>query len=268
MDSKTILLDVGGTFVKCRDGRQVAMPSSGSAEQIAAALQQSVGPLEGVRGIGVAIPGPFDYTQGVFLMRHKFAAVYGQNFASLAGIPDSIPVKYLHDVNAPLLGCIEMLALKDANAALITLGTGLGFSIAIKGKVQFGPDGSPARGLWDLPYKDGILEDAVSARGITAAYARLGGEAELSAKDIAMRAYQGEELALKTYELLGSCLAEALAPIVRETGIDILLFGGQISASLSLFEKPLRDALGALLIERSPEGAVFEGLASLFKETN
>ena len=62
------LLDVGGTFVKCADGRQVPIPSDGSREEIAAALAKAVGPLDGVKGIGVAIPGPFDYREGVFRM--------------------------------------------------------------------------------------------------------------------------------------------------------------------------------------------------------
>lgn len=264
MASKTILLDVGGTFIKCSDGRKIPMPSAGSADDIAAALREAIGDTGGVKGIGVAIPGPFDYGQGTFLMRHKFASVYGRSFAELAGLPDSIPVKYLHDVNAPLIGAIQMLGLRDNNTALVTLGTGLGFSVALKGRVQYAGNGSPAVSLWDRPYGEGILEDIASARGIKAAYARLGGDSSLSARDIALRACDGEQHALETYLDMGSRLGKVLQEVAGEHQLDTVLFGGQISKSLQLFEEPLHEALGSVRIERAPEGAVFEGLSSLF----
>ena len=69
------LLDVGGTFVKCADGRQVPIPSDGSRDIIAAALTEAIGPVEGLKGVGIAIPGPFDYTQGIF---HVLTLVDGE----------------------------------------------------------------------------------------------------------------------------------------------------------------------------------------------
>ena len=88
------LLDVGGTYIKCADGSQVPVPSGGSREAIAAALKKAVGPTDGLRGIAVAIPGPFDFTQGIFLMEHKFAAVKGQRFRSLAEVPETVPLRF------------------------------------------------------------------------------------------------------------------------------------------------------------------------------
>ena len=266
MDMKTILLDVGGTFIKSAGGTQIPSRSNGSREEIAHALQKAIGPADGLEGIGVSIPGPFDYNEGRFLMKHKFAAVYGERFEDLCNLGQSrkIQFKYLHDVNAPLLGAVKMLGLQDCNAALITIGTGLGFSYAVRGSVQVSYNGSPAFSLWNRPCKDGILEDVVSARGICAAYARSGGDISLSAKEISQRAYAGEQLALEVYGTMGSCLAQVLQDLARKLELDVLLFGGQVSSSLSLFEKPLRDVLGPVWIEAVPRGAVFEGLSSLF----
>ena len=259
-------LDVGGTFIKCADGRQVPIRSDGSREDIAAALNESIGPTEGIEGIGVAIPGPFDYARGIFLMQHKFTSVYGVSFRELAQVPEQVGLKFHHDVNVQLRGAIRMLGLEKGNTALVTLGTGLGFAHAISGQVRYNEMGSPARNLWNIPLEGGgILEDRISARGIRAAYAEKTGDSTQSVLAIARRAYAGEEAALEVFSDLGSRLGEALEGIMEELHMDILLMGGQISKSLSLLLPPLRNRLEGIRILPVPEGAVFEGLSSLFE---
>ena len=265
MATNTILLDVGGTFVKGSDGRQTPIASGGTRDDIASALTQAIGQMEALSGIGVAIPGPFDYRQGIFLMKHKYAAVYGERFRDLAGVPETIPVRFMHDVNAPLAGAIRMLGLDSGNTALITLGTGLGFSYAIRGEVQYGPGGSPARSLWNMPLEGGgILEDIISARGIVGAYVRRTGDGSQSALTIAQRAFAGETTAIDVFAQLGDSLGNALKDIVEELQIDTLLMGGQISKSLDLMIRPLQSRLKAICILPLPQGAVFEGLSTLF----
>ena len=56
MATRTILLDIGGTFIKCSDGREIPIDSAGSREEIVSSLRQSV---EGYDSASVAIPGPF-----------------------------------------------------------------------------------------------------------------------------------------------------------------------------------------------------------------
>ena len=141
------LLDIGGTFIKCADGRQIPISSDGSREVIAAALRQAIGDVRGLKGVGVAVPGPFDFEKGIFRMEHKFAAVKGVSFRELVSIPESVPLKFGHDVNTLLDGAVRMRALRHINTALVTLGTGLGFSYALHGKVQCNEAGSPARSL-------------------------------------------------------------------------------------------------------------------------
>lgn len=261
---KTILLDIGGTFIKRSDGRQIPISSSGSRDGIVAALRKAVGPTEALDGIGVAIPGPFDYTNGVFHMVHKFAAVNGESFRALAGVPDRVALRFQHDVNAVLLGALRMQGLK--NAALLTLGTGLGFAYAVDGQVQCNEQGSPARSLWNLPCKGGILEDIASARGIRIAYAQTTGDGFQNPLSIARKAYNGEKAALAVYQRMGTILAEYLRPLREELGFETLLLGGQISNSLSLFADKLQDALPGTSIDPAPKGAVFEGLSSLFAD--
>lgn len=265
MDMKTILLDIGGTYIKRSDGRQFPALSSGSRGEVADALRKAIGPLAGVDGIGVAVPGPFDFRNGIFLMRHKYASVYGESFRALAKVPDSIPVKFHHDVNTLLLGAMKMLGLEGDDVAIVTLGTGLGFGHAVSGQVQYSPGGSPAVSLWNRPLPDGgILEDELSAGGICRAYSRASGRKCRSALSVSRMAYAGNPEALKVYEDLGARLGGVIKGLSHELSIQTLLLGGQISGSMSLMETPLRDALPGIRIMQAPENAVFEGLKSLF----
>ena len=258
-------LDVGGTFIKCADGRQVPIRSDGTREEIASTLKEAIGPAEGLKGVGVAIPGPFNYSEGVFLMQHKFSAVYGVSFRELTRLPEDVALRFHHDVNVLLLGSIRMLGLEGGNTALVTLGTGLGFAYAENGKVRYNQMGSPARSLWNLPLKEGgILEDRISARGISSAYARKTGDPTLSALAVARRAYAGDEAALEVFSDLGDRLGEVLAGLADELDIHTLLMGGQIAKSLSLMLRPLQNRLEGIRILPVPEGAVFEGLSTLF----
>ena len=260
------LLDVGGTFIKCADGRQVPIHSEGSREEIAAALKEAIGPTEGLKGVGVAIPGPFDFAEGIFLMQHKFPDVYGVSFRELTQLPEHIELRFHHDVNVLLRGAIRILGLEKENTALVTLGTGLGFAHAINGQVQYNDLGSPARSLWNIPLEDGgILEDRISARGIQAAYVHKTGDSTPSVLAIAQRAYAGQDAAQEVFSDLGDLLGKSLERILHELHTDTLLMGGQIAKSLSLMLRPLQNRLEEIRISPVPEGAVFEGLSSLFE---
>ena len=252
--SDCLLLDVGGTFIKCSDGRCIPMPSGGTRDDIAAALRLAVA---GLVPEAVAIPGPFDYEKSIFLMKHKFAAVYGESFRALAGLPEDADIFFCHDVIADLLGC------EGDNMALVTLGTGLGFAHKENGRVQVGPTGSPARAIYNLPWGEGILEDTVSARGLRNAYARLTGRSDLSAAQIGHLAQEGDEAALQVFSDLGETLGQALAPLLEELRVGTLLLAGQVSRSLPLFERPLRNALDGIDVRPAPAGAVFAGLNRL-----
>ena len=266
MVTRTTLLDVGGTFIKRSDGNMFPIDSHGSSETIARSLATAIGPMDGLSGIGIAIPGPFDFQQGIFLMKHKFAAVYGRSFRELVNIPEKVQLVFHHDVNAVLLGSVKMLGLERENVALVTLGTGLGFAYALKGQVQYAPSGSPARNIWNLPVKEGgILEDYVSARGICRAYASQGGDTEESPRSIAEKAYDGDKSAREAYESVGVNLGQALGQAIGDLGINTVLIGGQIGQSFSLMEEALRHQLEGVRLVSVPSGAVFEGLSSLLK---
>ena len=272
-----ILFDVGGTFLKSSLGirgigpiedtfASVPMPSAGSAAEIVDSIRESVRiQTENAAKLGMKVtdlaadvPGPFDYSSGRFLMKHKFAAVYGMSFYDILG--EDLPMTFMHDVNCALLGhIVSDPSLRTGNVALVTLGTGLGFSYANGGKIAKNADGGPAESLWNQPYRDGILEDAVSRRGIIAAY---GGSEGIDVKEISERARKGDTAARAAFESAGKSFAEGAAPLLKRLEIGHLVFAGQISRSFDLIRPGIGDALQcAISVSPDIQGAVFKGLA-------
>ena len=266
MATKTILLDVGGTFIKCSDGREIPIDSAGSREAIAASLREAVGDAQAA---AVAIPGPFDYAFGTFLMKHKFAAVYGECFSELIGFNGS--VRFIHDVNCMLLGALQNPAYSSyCRVALVTIGTGLGFAVSVNGQLQCNAAGSPAVPLYNRPYRGGIAEDYVSKRGVMRTWCELTGKPwpdGQTVKDVALSP-EGKEVFART----GAYLAEAAAPLLEELGIECLLLGGQIAKSFHLMEDTLKAELGKLpgLKQISPlpnlDSATFDGLRAVLEK--
>ena len=279
MDTSRILLDVGGTFIKCSDGREIPIDSAGKRDSIVESLRTAVGDASEV---AVAIPGPFDYDRGIFLMKHKFAAVYGERFEDLVkispraslGRDDNSVISseveksrfvFIHDVNAMLLGEMASGAGKGYDrVALVTLGTGLGFAMSLDGKLNNNEMGSPAVPLWNRPYGKGILEDYVSKRGFLRGFPE-----GLTVKDLAMKANHGDSAALFRFADAGAVLAQSIAPILKEYRIECLLFGGQISRSFNLFGPAVRSGLAKVSslkqISRVSDisSATFNGLKTL-----
>lgn len=259
MDRK-ILLDIGGTFIKCSDGREIPIDSDGPREGIVSALREAV---SGYSQVAAAVPGPFDYVHGTFLMKHKFAAVYGENFADIIGRPGE-NVRLGHDVYVMLHG--EMCcgaAAGYACSALVTLGTGLGFALSENGVILTDSYLSPSHQIYDLPCGDGILEDYVSKRGF------LRGFGGVTVKELALKADDGDEAAAARFRECACILALNLAPILTEHKTECLLFGGQISRSFHLMERTLREGLSSVgsLRHIGPvsdiSNATFNGLRTL-----
>ena len=265
-----LLFDVGGTFLKAviADGNgrfvpdteySVPMPSDGPREEIEQAL---IAALErGMRSAadrglrigctGIAFPGPFDFGLGIPLMTHKFRNIYGISLLDLlrtrTDVGPTMPVLFMHDVNAAMLGEMRCGNARGfANAALIALGTGLGFACCLDGEVQYAPTGSPRITVYKKPFRDGILEDYVAKRGFLRLYGEITGQdtgPSLTVADLGRMAGEGDARARETFATVGGILAAALRDLLVEHGVECLLLGGQISRSFAHMEAALRDGL-------------------------
>jgi glucokinase len=202
-------------------------------------------------GIGIAFPGPFDYENGIPLMEHKFSNIYGINlreaFHGIHGIPSDLPMRFMHDANAVLAGELwKGNAVGYENAAVVTLGTGLGFAFSDNGVVQCNSLGGPLVTIYKHSYRQGILEDYASQRGFLHIYREIAGNAKhgkIKVSDIGRWADEGDQHSIQTFSEVGSILAEALKKIMIERNIQCLLLGGQISRSFHHFEESLKQGL-------------------------
>ncbi|WDF70136.1 ROK family protein [Sphingobacterium oryzagri] len=136
-----------------------------------------------VSRLGIAMPGPFDYENGISLMKNqdKYDALYKLNVCD--GIMHSLEmekdIRFINDAAAFLQGEIFAGNLQQKAKILgITLGTGLGSAVWSQGEKAFDAD------LWNTPYKESIFEEYLVTRWFTRRFEELTGEREEGFKDI------------------------------------------------------------------------------------
>ncbi len=267
---KTVLaIDAGGTYLKAclfdggapltETAASFAVDSSGELEPIRQAYRAMLGEMRAradaleleIVGVAVDTPGPFDYRNGVSLMKHKYTAMYGVPLRPwYREVLGDVEVRFLHDSHAFILGALEQ-APKSRNIAGIMLGTGLGFALMNDGRALITEAGSPQVSIYARPFRGGIAEDIISAGGIVNAYAKKTGTLLGGAKAVADRAEAGDADALAVHTELGEAIGELIHDIIAEQGSEVLFLGGQISRSFELFAYPLEKALSDIPSLRS-----------------
>ena len=295
-NSAYILMDVGGTFIKSGlmsadgiliDGSQQTVPinSDGTKDEICNSLTSAVS--QGIAlckyfgytpsGVGMCMPGPFNYNTGVSSMVHKFAAIKDIPLkevvmTALDGL--EMPIVFGHDVNTQLYG--EMCggnAKGYDNVCLVALGTGLGFSMANDGKVLQTETGSPLVSIWNLPYNGGILEDYASKRGFYNTWEIVTGSRpseDMTVAEMGRLAGEGDQTALEVFRKVGEFIGKNIKDKLTEYNIKCLLFGGQISRSFRFMEDAVRKELAeieGLEIRTVSDfsNAAFKGLVKILK---
>lgn len=243
-----LVMDIGGSFIKYGlvDANGVLLPASvgktathsgSSASEVFSEVDRLVAKTETGAQVAVSIPGPFNYTNGVFLMQHKFASLYGMSLTPLFQKRGK-EVVYVHDSTAFLLGE------GDGNCAGIMLGTGFGFALAQGGRVCIGQDQRPAIPLWNKPFRDGIAEDYVSRRAIRALYKQVSRcPDDPDVKEINERAQAGDMAAWDTFQKTAEAIVSVLDMYVPRTLYHgRIVLGGQIAHAGAFLIPRLRQA--------------------------
>lgn len=259
-------MDIGGTSIHAAlvadDGAVCELPSvavdSSPAATPGAIVETFAAPIRAAWGrfdrVGICIPGPFDYRNGVSLMTHKFRSLHGIDLraALIAAVPalDGMEIVFRHDANSFLLGEIRFGVLKGAQrAGAMTLGTGLGAAFYADGHVFENELGSPAPEvtIWKTPYRDGCVEDYVSGRAVVEKYRGLqpGFAPSGGAKAVEEAATAGDAAARRVYSEFGADLGTILIPWCQRLKPEAIVLGGQVAKGFALFGDELRKALGA-----------------------
>jgi glucokinase len=252
--------DIGGSHISCAaidlvsgkiirntltersvDNQAQANTIIGTWTQALSAVLENV-PLENVKGIGFAMPGPFDYVKGISYIRGvaKYENLYGINItdaiSNSLSVKDGFLIRFMNDASSFAVGEAWAGSAANFNRSLsITLGTGFG-SAFIRNRIPIvdGPEVPKLGCIYHLPFKDGIADDYFSTRGLLSRYKKLTGKELDGVKELA--ALAGTEKAVTDLFIdFGENTGLFLAPWLNKFKAEILVIGGNISHAYNLF---------------------------------
>lgn len=264
----TVSLDVGGTEIKAaavENGTLLTeiMHFPAQSDAFASVILDNFAKIiNEVRGeheldrICFAFPGPFDYENGICLIKGlaKYDSIYGFNLKRYFSDRFDVPrenVTFINDVAGFALGETNFGKAAGAERAMfICIGTGCGSAFTYKNKLC-GEEvhGVPPHGyVYPTPFLDGCIDDYISKRGIISLSKEIVG-LELDGKELEKMAALGNEKAARAYAVFGERLKNAIEPFVREFAPSVLCIGGQITRSGDRFLTPLRELCGEMKFE-------------------
>lgn len=287
--------DIGGTHITCaaveiREGRLLKETMSRTtyhheapaldiihawAESLNATLSK-VDESE-LAGIGFAIPGPFEYRNGISKMEHKFKNLFGLHIPTalnpLLNSQKDLTMRFLNDASAFAVGEAWMGEGRNFQKVVVaTLGTGLGSAFVLEGIPVVSGEQVPKEGcLWHLPFKDGIADDYFSTRWFIGEYKHRTGQNISGVKEL-MDRVDTDTVAKDLFFQFGENLADCLALPLKTFGAEVLILGGNISNALPLFGDKLRTGLTRagvqtqITVSKLQEDAALIGSARLLND--
>lgn len=218
-----------------------------------------------VTSIGIAMPGPFDYENGISLMKNqdKYDALYNMNVSNgiLERLSKEKEVRFINDAAAFLQGEIYAGNLQHKTGILgVTLGTGLGSAVWHQGEKAFDAD------LWNTPYKDSIFEEYLVTRWLTKRFKELSGHEEEGFKDILTKHRNSTAFDQLLTEYTQS-LEDFLQYFSDTHGSRCFVLGGNITNAWELIRSYNEQAFDQyeIFTGKYAEHAAILGAASLFK---
>lgn len=249
----------------------------GWSRAIAATMQRI--DVEKLAGIGFAMPGPFDYPNGIALFERveKYESLYGVNVSeelrNRLQLDNRVHFRYINDATA--FAIAEAWVGKAGNferLIALTLGTGFGSAFINQGIPVLQGDTVPEMGcVWHLPFKDSIANNYFSTHWFTGTYFERTGQRVEGVKDLAIAA-STDAIAKELFLEYGRNMGHFIAPWIRKFDARVIVIGGNITGAFDLFGKHLEDALDRndvkvdLLLSDLKEDAAVMGGARLLDE--
>lgn len=218
--------------------------------------------------LGIAMPGPFDYENGVSLIRDqcKYDALYKLNvkilLANELGVhPDKINM--MNDAACFLIGEVYGgAAMNYSNVIGLTLGTGLGSAV-------YNSSGAYDAELWCHPFLASIAEDYISSRWFVSRFKELSG---LDVKDVKelVEKIDTDKDSVKVFEEFGSNLGLFLLEFIKMNNVETIVLGGNIAKAFDHFISSTKRVMKEggvdipLLQAKLGENAAVIGAASLW----
>ena len=222
-----------------------------------------------VSGLSVAMPGPFDYLNGISYIKglDKYEAIYGMNIrdhlAGMIGIDPQL-VMFRNDAESAIAGEVLLSAGKDDGRILgITLGSGFGSAFNQNNITR-------DINLGSAPYKDTIADDYLSTRWFLKRYIEetgitlTGGVKELSL--LAEKSL----VARNIFKEFAINIGDFLSGPIQHYQTEDLLICGNIAKASKFFLPTLSEILTSVSIKLAQFGeqAALIGAAAMFNEVS
>jgi len=229
-----------------------------------------------VSGIGFAMPGPFDYKDGVSRMKQKLTSIYGMNIPSELDLilkkDRNLEMRFLNDATCFAIGesCMGRGAGKS-KVVVLTLGTGFGSAfleqnIPIVKREDVPPEGC----LWHLPFGENIADDYFSTKWFSKYYQDHFGKSVEGVRQIVDNS--DEKTIEQIFNAFSNNLSTFVGPHLEKFKAEILIIGGNISKAFPHFGSKIKTLIEGqgIDIEISPselfEDAAILGAAKLLDD--
>jgi predicted NBD/HSP70 family sugar kinase/mannose-6-phosphate isomerase class I len=254
-----IALDIGGShitsgLVHIQDEKKEVenifhkpVDSSASAAQIIEHITDCIIAVskhkafpEIIQGIGISMPGPFDYKKGISRIAgvNKFDSLFALDVKT--SLQNRLPLKNIHiheitflnDAESFLLGVLNQDNYLSEKVLALTIGTGIGSASYSGGELFSGL--MDDNYLYKSKFKNGRAEDYFSTKWFLNQASEKSIDVGTGVEELAKKVEYSPD-AQEIFDQFGKNLAEYLNGLISQTEVDRIVFGGKIFKSFYLF---------------------------------
>ncbi|MDN3588505.1 ROK family protein [Pedobacter aquatilis] len=210
-------------------------------------IESSLQSFENSGNVGIAMPGPFDYENGISYMKGmgKYDALYGLNVKQLISEQLGEQVKsvsFFNDAGCFLQGELSHGSIAHFSKVMgFTLGTGFGSARGILGVAQDAD-------YWRHPFMGGICEDLFSSRWFVSKYNAYAQSNVSNVKELIDNAILGGPM-LQVFDEFSLNLGAFLTQIHKKERFECVVLGGNIAKASGLFLPQLKQYLKTMSVE-------------------
>ena len=257
-------IDIGGTRIKIaglEDERvifkkELSFSLKEEPDRVVSRIKQAVRDIS-ISSIGIGIAGLVEYKKGLLISSPNLPLWKGINIPLLFRDFFNTNIAVDNDANVYAWGEYRIFYRDLDNFLLITMGTGIGSGIILKGEVYHGsrmlageighitiiPDGR-----YCLCGNKGCLEVYIGSKGILDMAWNRGLQVE-EVYDIYALAKKGNRKAKEVFEKVGVYLAIGLTNVIQLLDPDTIVLGGGVSNAFELFYPSLEQELKQRIYE-------------------